>query len=212
VNFESVLRAVWLDGGMRTHPIIRPLAAALLAACALAVAACGGDDPAGGASSAADRDNEARDAQLEYARCMRDHGIDMPDPTFDGDGRSLQTGPDPADLKDLKRGKFREAEQACKKYLEAIEPPKLSEEQQQEFRDAALANARCMREHGIENFPDPTFGENGEARIKAGPGSGIDPEDPDFREAMEACKDTMPKVDEDDNDPAPQGTSEESAK
>jgi hypothetical protein len=193
---------------MRIHTIIRPLAAALLAACALAVAACGGEDPAGGTSPSADRESEAREAQLNYARCMRDHGVDMPDPTFESDGRSLQTGPDPEDIDDLKRGKFREAEQACKKYLEAIEPPELSEEQQQEFRDAALANARCMREHGIENFPDPTFGENGEAKIRLDRGRGLDPQDPDFREAMEACEDTMPKLD--DDDPAPQGSSEES--
>jgi hypothetical protein len=193
---------------MRTHTFIRPLAAALLAACALAVAACGGENAAGGGNSAADRESEAREAQLKYARCMRDHGVDMPDPTFESDGRSLQTGPDPEDIDDLKRGKFREAEQACKKYLEAIEPPELSEEQQQEFRDAALANARCMREHGIENFPDPTFGENGEAKIRLDRGRGLDPQDPDFREAMEACEDTMPKLD--DDDPAPQGSSEES--
>jgi hypothetical protein len=195
---------------MRTHTIIRPLAAALLAACALAGAACGGEDPAGGANSAADRESEARDAQLKYAQCMRDHGVDMPDPTFEGGG-SLQRGPDPEDIDDLKRGKFREAEQACKKYLEAIEAPELSEEQQQEFRDAALANARCMREHGIENFPDPTFGENGEAKIRLDRGRGIDPEDPDFREAQKACEDTMPKLDENDDDPGQQGPSEESA-
>jgi hypothetical protein len=190
---------------MRIHTIIRPLAAALLAACALAVAACGGEDPAGGASPSADRESEARDAMLNYARCMREHGVDVPDPTFDG-GRSLQRGPDP---EDTKSGKFREAEQACKKYTDAIEPPELSAEQQQEFREAALANARCMREHGIENFPDPTFGENGEAKIRLDQGRGLDPEDPDFRAAMEACEDTMPKLEGDD--PAAQGPSEESS-
>jgi hypothetical protein len=193
---------------MPTHTIIRSLAAALLAACTLTVAACGGDDASDGANSAADRNSEARDAQLKYAQCMRDHGVDMPDPTFDG-GRSLQTGPDP---EDIPGGKSRlvEAERACKKYLDAIEPPELSEEQQQEFRDAALANARCMREHGIKNFPDPTFGKNGEARIKAGPGSGIDPENPEFQEALRACEDTMPKPDDDDS--ALPGPSEESAR
>jgi hypothetical protein len=174
---------------MRTHTFIRPLAAALLAACALAVAACGGDDATDGASSAADRSSEARDAQLKYAQCMRDHGVDMPDPTFGSGGRSTQIGPD----LDIPRGKFREAEQACKKYLDAIEPPELSEEQQQEFRDAALAHSRCMREHGIENFPDPTFGEDGRAEVRIEAGSGFDENDPDVKEAMEACEDKMPQ-------------------
>ena len=45
--------------------------------------------------------------------------------------------------------------------MKEAEPPKLSDEEQEEFKEAALANARCMREHGIENFPDPTFGEDG---------------------------------------------------
>jgi hypothetical protein len=193
---------------MRTHTFIRLLAAALLAACALAVAACGGENAAGGGNSAADRESEAREAQLKYARCMREHGIDMPDPTFEGGGATLQRGPDP---EDFPREKLREAEQACEKYLEAIEPPELSEEEQQEFKEAALANARCMREHGIENFPDPTFGENGEALIRLGQESGIDEDDPNFQEAQKACEDTLPKPNEDKNDPSTERTSEESA-
>jgi hypothetical protein len=178
---------------MRTPTLIRLLVAALLAAGALAVAACGGDDTADGATSGADRESEAREAALNYARCMREHGVDMPDPTFE-DGGTLQRGPTKED--NLPRSKVREAENACRKYMEDVEPPKLSEEQQQEFKEAALAHARCMREHGIENFPDPTFGENGEARIRLDKGDGLDPEDPDFREAQEACRETMPKPSE----------------
>jgi hypothetical protein len=173
---------------MRTSTIIRLLVAALLAAGVLAVAACGGDDTADGNTSAADREQDERDAALNYARCMREHGVDMPDPTFENGG-TLQRGPTKED--NLPRSKVREAENACRKYMEDVEPPKLSEEQQQEFREQALANARCMREHGIENFPDPQFGENGEARIRIDKGDGVDPEDPDFKAAQEACRDTM---------------------
>jgi hypothetical protein len=169
-----------------------PTAGVLALALTLVLTACGGNsDP----KSAAERESEAREAALNYAQCMREHGIDMPDPTFEGGG-SLQTGLDPEDPDDFKREKFREAERACRKYMEDIEPPDVSEEEQQEFREAALANARCMREHGIENFPDPTFGENGEARIRLDRGEGLNPEDPDFKEAQEACKDTMPKLSE----------------
>jgi hypothetical protein len=165
--------------------ITRPLAATLLTASALAVAACG--DDGGGAASAADRQRDARDAALKYAQCMREQGVDMPDPTFEGD-RTNQTGPD----EDLPPAKLREAEQACGKYRKEDDGPRLSDEQQQEFKDAALANARCMREQGIENFPDPTFPDDGEAMIEA-PEGAFDPDDPDFKEAQEACGDTMPK-------------------
>jgi hypothetical protein len=179
---------------MPNHTIIRVLVVALLAAGAFAVAACGGEDAGGGTgggnASAADREREAREAALNYARCMREHGVDMPDPTFE-EGGTLQRGPTKED--NLPRSKVREAENACGKYMDEVEPAKLSEEEQQEFREAALANARCMREHGIENFPDPTFGENGEARVRIDRGDGVDPEDSDFREAQEACRETMPK-------------------
>jgi hypothetical protein len=174
---------------MRTPTIIRLLVAALLAAGVLTVAACGGDNTTGGNASGADRESEAREAALNYAQCMREHGVDMPDPTFEGGG-IRQTGPE----EQVPKAKLQDAENACKKYLDSMEPDEPpSEEEQQEFREAALANARCMREHGIENFPDPTFGENGEAEIRINKGSGIDPEDPDFKAAEKACQDTLPQ-------------------
>ena len=76
-----------------------------------------------------------------------------------GGRQKLEIGPGEATTKE----EFEEAQEACSKHMEDIEPPELSEEEQQELKDAALAHARCMREHGIENFPDPTFGENGAA-------------------------------------------------
>jgi hypothetical protein len=53
---------------------------------------------------------EARERALEHARCMREHGIDFPDPTFGKDGtveQRLGEGIDPRDPA------FREAEKAC---------------------------------------------------------------------------------------------------
>jgi hypothetical protein len=163
----------------------------LLAIVGVLAAGCGGDDTAGGNASAANGEREAREAALNYARCMREHGVDVPDPTFDGGGIN-QTGPE----EKVPKAKLQEAERACRKYApQEREGPQLSEEEEQEFRDAALANARCMREHGIENFPDPTFPGSGEAQIRA-PEGAFDPNNPDFKEAQDACKDTMPKVDE----------------
>jgi hypothetical protein len=167
--------------------VIRPLAAAVLTASALGLAACGGDDPAG-ASPSASRDRQMRDAQLQFARCMREHGIDMPDPKPGQGGIQLRvpagTSPDKVDA----------ADDACRKYMEKFKPPPMSEAQQKEFRDAALANARCMREHGVD-IPDPTFGADGTATIKirkgAG-GNGLSPDDPRFQKAQKACEHLLP--------------------
>jgi len=156
----------------------RSLAAALLAASALGLAACG-DDEAPAASQSADR--KARDAELKFAECMHEHGIDFPDPQ-DGPGL-VKIG------KDESPEELREAEKACENFRKAIEPPELTEAQQQEFKKRALEHARCMREHGID-FPDPTFSEDGGANIRLGPGR-VDPEDDDFKAAEEECADKL---------------------
>jgi hypothetical protein len=169
---------------MRFATVIRPLLVATLTTSALGLAACGGDDPSADSPTA----SQLRDAQLQFARCMREHGIDMPDPQPGQRGLRMSvpkgTSPDKVDA----------AQKACQTYMDKVKPPEMSDAEKKEFRDAALANARCMREHGITNFPDPTFGADGGAQIKIQRGSGIDPDSAKFRAAMEACEKTMPDV------------------
>jgi hypothetical protein len=160
---------------------VRPLS--LLVACALGLAACGGEE-----EEAPTRSSEAanRQAALDFAKCMREQGIDFPDPQ---PGRGLLRVGGDATPEEM-----REAEQACEKYRAALEPPELSEAQQQEFKKAALEHARCMREHGVD-FPDPTFSEDGAARVEMRRGSGgPDPDDEDFKAAQEACGDKLGRI------------------
>jgi hypothetical protein len=174
---------------MRIHSIIRPLAATALAAGALALVACGGGEEPSGSGGKSDRE-EARNAALEYAQCMREHGVDMPDPQFQGVG-IMQRGPD----ENTSRATVEKAEDACKEIREAMkpsEPP--SEAEQKEMQDAALAHARCMRDHGIEKFPDPTFSAEGGMQLRIDKGSGIDPNDDDFKKAQAACQDELPQL------------------
>jgi hypothetical protein len=169
---------------MRTHA----LTAALLAVCALAVSACGSDGDAEGAAGSSDRRSQNQEAMLEFAKCMREHGVDMPDPQFDG-GRVMQRGGG----EDVPPETRRKAEEACRGILDEVEPPELSDEDRERFREAALEHAQCMREHGIENFPDPTFGEGGRMEMRIDRSSGIDPESSEFKEAQEACEGTLPE-------------------
>ena len=160
---------------MRTHTLIRALAAALLTVSALAITACGEEDAGSGGDAATSREQKGRDAALAYTRCMRENGVDIPDPEPGQRGLRLmpQKGTSPE--------KMETADKACRKHLEAIKPPDLSPEQEKKFQQAALAHSRCMREHGID-MPDPTFDEDGGAQIRIGKGSGIDPEDPKFQQ------------------------------
>jgi hypothetical protein len=158
----------------------------LLVAAVALVAGCGGDDTP--TRPAADAN---RQAMLDYARCMRENGIDMPDPQFEGGKVTTKIG---RPGKKIDPDTMRRAEQACAKHREDIEPPELSDEDKQQFRQAALEHARCMRENGVENFPDPTFDENGGAQIRIG--KGVKPDSPTFRKAAEACESKQPQMGE----------------
>jgi hypothetical protein len=169
---------------MRIHTFIRPLLTAVLMTTALGLAACGSEP---GSDPAANREEKMQDAALKFARCMRENGIDMPDPQPGQRGIRIEQP------KGVSPQKMEAADKACRKYLEAVKPPELSEEQQKEFKDAALAHAKCMRDHGID-FPDPTFDENGGAQVRIGPGSGIDPDSPKFQAAQKECESKMPQL------------------
>ena len=161
----------------------------LLAATALAAGAgaCGG----GARGEAADSAREMRDAALSYARCMREHGVDMPDPKTDENGVILETGGgDPNAGGGATARRAGAADAACRKHLDDAKPPALSAEQEQEFKRQALRHAKCMRDNGVD-FPDPSFGEDGGAVVDIGPDSGLNPSSPAFRRAQERCRTLM---------------------
>jgi hypothetical protein len=165
------------------------VAGALAVALALAATACGGGgdnngvaslNPTTGQTTTGDQGSgrngkqDAKDAALDFAKCMREHGVDIPDPV---NGR--------LELRS-KRGdqrKLEEAQKACRHILEDAMPP-LSEEQQAEMREAALDFAKCMREHGVD-MPDPTFQDGGELMRMP---KGTKGDDPKVQEAQKACQ------------------------
>ncbi|HMJ36280.1 MAG TPA: hypothetical protein VK501_20430 [Baekduia sp.] len=58
-----------------------------------------------------------------------------------------------------------------------------------ETSDQAVKYSQCMREHGIKEFPDP---QNGRLTLRAGPGSGLNPDSPAFKAAEKACQSLAP--------------------
>ena len=135
------------------------------------------------------QETSPEDAMLAFARCMREHGIDMPDPDTSGGGSGVVTfsaGAAGGGNLDPDTSKFEEANEACKDLMGDAGPMNMSPEQQQEMQDQALAFSRCMREHGV-NMPDPSFGAEGQMTMKIGPDDGLDPDDPKFQDAQQAC-------------------------
>ncbi len=199
---------------MRRHPRSRRppgptptglgLGLAVALVLALGTAACGGSGAdaqvatAGGGDSAT-KDAAVKDAKetdpeqagLDFARCMREHGVDMPDPQSGGGG-FIKVGPGEVAGKAMRAGEglpddFAAADEACRHFLEDLiqegGPPMDAEAQ-----DKALRFARCMREHGVD-MPDPDFSGGpggGGLRIEIGIG-GIDPGSETFQAAQEAC-------------------------
>jgi hypothetical protein len=163
-------------------------AGALAVALLLALSACGGNGDSDGVASLTGTTGQSptetgngsagtedwERAQLAYARCMREHGLDFPDPV-NGQSRFR------ADRADQQ--KVAAAQEACRPILADAAPP-VDEERQAREREAALAFARCMREHGVD-MPDPQS-QPGGGELQLMPKGAED--DPDFEEAKKACE------------------------
>jgi hypothetical protein len=163
-----------------------------VAAAALALAACGsggGTGTTGNAGSGAD-DRQAE--LLAFAQCMREHGVDMPDPEVDSKGRvRMRVGG-----KDTPRATMEAAQKACQDKAPGMGGGDGAGDADPAIQEYGLKLAECMREHGIEKFPDPTG--NG---IRITPDMGIDPDDPAFQKAQSECEDEVgePPVPGDDS-------------
>lgn len=154
---------------------------AVLAGLFTVVTACGGGGDDGGdgvasiegtdtpTSTKAEDDVPDIDQMRAYAKCMREHGVDVEDPK-EGEGIAIAA-------EDGDKEKVDKAMEACKKHLpNGGVPPKPSAEDLDEARELA----KCLREHGID-VKEPTMEEPG---ISVNGGSG-DPADLD--RAMEEC-------------------------
>ncbi|MEU9253900.1 hypothetical protein AB0D66_18840 [Streptomyces sp. NPDC048270] len=129
--------------------------AAAITGLALAVTGCAGgsdggtkDSSSGGGSgsgSGTDADNA-----VKMRQCLREHGIDAPDPKPGQDprGMTVGAGADPQ--------KMQEAMKAC-----GMAGPGSGKEPTQEEKDKELKWIRCMRDNGIQ-LKDPEY--NGGAR------------------------------------------------
>lgn len=163
---------------------------AVIAAGTLLLTACASEQPAADGvaslSSAQTTPGEApaantgtdEDKMREFAKCMREQGIDLPDPKpapGGGQGGVMievnGDGPESA--------KIKAANEKCRPLLpNGGKPPKLSPEDLDKMRE----HAKCLREHGLD-VPDPDP-ENPGVMI-GDPSKMPDPETE--KKAFEAC-------------------------
>ena len=157
------------------------MAAAAIASLA-ALTACG---PAGsdrvasvtGTTTSARPSTSPQADGLKYARCMRENGVDMPDPE-PGGGAVVIRGK-------INKNNLDRASRACDEYSPTGPVKKTVTDP--EFQGAFLGFARCMRENGVD-VPDPEF-SHGKVHFT---GNGMELGTPQSKKAMEACREQIP--------------------
>jgi hypothetical protein len=170
------------------------VALAVLVVAGIAVAGGGGSESPGVASvDSANSSGESTSGQqstqanaAEYSKCMREHGVEnFPDPDSDGRTR-ITSGAAGSQGLDPNNPQFQTAQKAC----ESLRPSEGTPEQQAARRSDALKYAKCMRSHGISDFPDPN--PAGGFQLQPSAGSNLNPNDPQFQTAQKACDDLRP--------------------
>jgi hypothetical protein len=151
----------------------------------LTLAACGGSSSSPSASSAA-KEQQAEVKNADFAKCLREHGIEATAATAPGgEGQAVRVrasgGP----------AKMEAAQTACKKYQPEPHKLNLSPQEKVERAEAVEKFAKCMREHGIEVHAASSEG-GFSIRIHGKPGAGPNPESPAFQKAQSSCQGLLP--------------------
>jgi len=123
----------------------RAALAALAAALALLAAACVGGHPSASATTSTSLQAQWHRAVL----CARAHGMPtLPDPTIDASGHATFPSVNKAQIP-------QETRTACQAMFDRLSPSGPNHGYTQAQLNELLKFARCMRSHGISDWPDP---------------------------------------------------------
>lgn len=158
--------------------------AATIASLALLAAGCGSSSPA---SPNTGSPASFTTAAFTYSSCMRSHGLpSFPDPTMtDHNGQqvayltaTIPIDPSPA---------FKNAQNACRGILPTPSntSPTQRAQQQNAREQHILSFAKCLRSHGIPDFPDPT--SNGQLTLEMVNAAGVDLHAPTVLTVAKTC-------------------------
>ena len=160
----------------------RAITGAALIGCVVLVAGCGGSPSSTGAGSSASK--ASAQGPYAYSRCIREHGVtNFPDPhvvTHAGATSVSQMIPQSVAASPA----FKSAQKACQ-HLQPSAQNGPGPDEGQQHKEVLLAFARCLRGHGVSDFPDP----NGQGRLTLTmiSAAGVDLHAPNFLTAARAC-------------------------
>src|SRR5258708_19832005 len=150
---------------------------------ALAVVVLGGCAmPFGSPKASATNSPDPRQESLHFVPCLRQHGVDLPDPSGDGSitihgeangssgaGGASQSGPGGLDPNSPA---FHAAQTACQKYAPDGGKANATPQDIKANQAKGLKFSQCMRSHGLPNFPDPQSNSSGGSTFNPGGGPG----------------------------------------
>lgn len=180
----------------RTWLPATPVALIITASLVLMAAACSRPS-SGGADGAPKAGGSANTpSAIAYSHCMRSHGVpNFPDPPSGGGiakGSAQELG--------VSSSVFDAAQRDCQSLIPAAGGSAQQEEQRcfvgndcppsvvQQLLILMREFSRCMRSHGVPNWPDPTVGSGGRPGFNLVHVSGID----SSSTAMQQCGHVMP--------------------
>jgi hypothetical protein len=146
-------------------------------------AGCSASGGSGAATTTTSGQQDAAAVWRELVGCARANGMpNLPDPQIDSNGRANFPNGTPDPPASVRR--------ACQAIYDRLPPSARDDEARPPVdMQALLRYARCMREHGVADFPDP----DAEGNFRAPRGStGLSPNSPSFQRAEQACRQLDP--------------------
>ncbi|HTX12532.1 MAG TPA: hypothetical protein VME22_28195 [Solirubrobacteraceae bacterium] len=159
-------------------------AGAVVASAALLLSACGSSSSTSTTGSIKSPQSFVAKA-YEFSACMRNHGVtDFPDPKVTSNGNGQQIA---IQAVGANTPAFKTATKACQGILPAPSNADLAAAaaQRRAHTQDLLSFARCMRNKGVNGFPDP--GAQGQLTLAMITGAGIDLHAPQVAVAARAC-------------------------
>jgi hypothetical protein len=146
---------------------------AMAAACTKSDVGNGVASVGGSATPSATPNLSIQEQGRRHAQCMREHGVPEADPQILPDGTVRVGGG--YDKQELDNDVLSTATQACRPYEIVLSGP-----DGERKLEGAREYSRCMRAHGVVDFPDPDA--NGRVELPT------EQTDPDYEQARAFCK------------------------
>jgi hypothetical protein len=172
------------------------IAAAVLALALLTAACSSGSGP----SSAGSGGSPTAPSAVGYSHCMRSHGVpNYPDPPSGGQAPKA----DPQHL-GVGISQLQAAQRSCRRLYpgnggalgaslrQCEETGNCPQAMVHRVMNSMLVFSRCMRAHGVPNWPDPTIDSEGRPGFNLVPIHGTDWNSPQIQNKIYECEHVMP--------------------